>query len=208
MTFEEALNFRHACKIFDENKKISEEDFNKILNAGRLSPSSMGMQPWEFEVITNRDLLDKVKASCWNQIQITTASKVLVLYAKIEDLKAGSAYTKYVVSTRKDKNQKEQEAYLERYNMMIKTNVGESDLDIFNWSRANCYLAAQNLMMQAAILGIDSCPMEGFVKDDLQKTLGIDPKLKQVALVIAFGYRLNDAPQKNRLDSGKIVKFR
>ncbi|EOD5178516.1 nitroreductase family protein [Campylobacter fetus] len=59
MNFKEALNFRHACKVFDENRKIDSADFNDILEAGRLSPSSMGMQPWEFEVIEDKELLKK-----------------------------------------------------------------------------------------------------------------------------------------------------
>ena len=42
----DAFKFRHATKKFDESKKISEEDFNVILESGRLSPSSFGFEPW------------------------------------------------------------------------------------------------------------------------------------------------------------------
>lgn len=51
MDFKEALTFRHACKVFDEYKIIEESDFIDILNAGVLAPSSMGLEPWEFEVV-------------------------------------------------------------------------------------------------------------------------------------------------------------
>jgi len=50
-SFNEAMDFRHACKVFDENKKISERDIIDILEAGRKSPSSFGMEPWKFLVI-------------------------------------------------------------------------------------------------------------------------------------------------------------
>ena len=65
-TFMEAMDFRHACKIFDETKKVSCEDMNYILEAGRKSPSSFGMEPWKFLVITNEDLKEKLKPVCWN----------------------------------------------------------------------------------------------------------------------------------------------
>jgi nitroreductase len=58
-SFNEAMDFRHACKVFDENKKISERDIIDILEAGRKSPSSFGMEPWKFLVIKNEELKAK-----------------------------------------------------------------------------------------------------------------------------------------------------
>ena len=55
-----AFNSRHACKEFDVNKKISAEDFNFILETGRLSPSSFGFEPWKFLVIQNHSLREKI----------------------------------------------------------------------------------------------------------------------------------------------------
>ena len=48
MNYLEILKFRHACKIFDESKKISAGEFDFILEAGRLSPSSTGLEQWDF----------------------------------------------------------------------------------------------------------------------------------------------------------------
>ena len=52
----DAFNFRHATKEFDPAKKISDEDFQFILETGRLSPSSVGYEPWKFLVVENEDL--------------------------------------------------------------------------------------------------------------------------------------------------------
>lgn len=76
--FLEAMRFRHACKIFDENKKIDEDKFLDILESGRLSPSSMGMEPTRFVIIENTQLKEKLRILCWNQVQITSAAKVVV----------------------------------------------------------------------------------------------------------------------------------
>ena len=51
----QAYNFRHACKVFDADKKISDDDFLFILETGRLSPSSFGFEPWKFLVVQNID---------------------------------------------------------------------------------------------------------------------------------------------------------
>jgi len=59
-TFEESLGFRHACKVFDDTKKISDEDIRYILDAGRRAPSSVGMEAWKFLVITNEELKAKL----------------------------------------------------------------------------------------------------------------------------------------------------
>ena len=60
-TIIDAFNFRHATKQFDPEKIIPKEDFETILEAGRLSPSSLGLEPWKFVVVQNKVLRDKLK---------------------------------------------------------------------------------------------------------------------------------------------------
>ncbi len=86
-TFEDAMNFRHACKVFDDTKKITDEDINYILEAGRKSPSSFGMEPWKFLVITNEELKAKIRPACWNQIQVTSCSHLILVLAAIDAVK-------------------------------------------------------------------------------------------------------------------------
>jgi len=79
--FSEAMAFRHACKIFDESKKISDEKMHYILEAGRTSPSSFGMEAWKFLVVMNEELKAKIRLLCWNQPQITTCSHLVIVLA-------------------------------------------------------------------------------------------------------------------------------
>ena len=88
--FMEAMNFRHACKVFDDTKKISDEDITYILEAGRKSPSSFGQEGWKFLVITNENLKGKIRPFCWDQKQITTCSHLVIILAAIEDNLTGS----------------------------------------------------------------------------------------------------------------------
>jgi len=70
--FTKAMHFRHACKIFDENQKINDEEMRYILEAGHTSPSSFGMEGWKFLVITNEALKAKLRPVCWDQVQVTS----------------------------------------------------------------------------------------------------------------------------------------
>lgn len=207
MTFKDTLNFRHACKIFDENKKISQSDFDEILQAARLSPSSLGLEHWEIWLINNRNLRQKLKEICLNQAQITTASHLLVIFAKIADLKIGSKYIENMISRRMDKNSSQHSAYLSKTNQLL-TNFGQSELEIFAWSKAQCFLAAQNMMSMAASLGIDSCPIEGWSDENaLNLALKNDKSQKRIALILTFGYRINEPKPKIRRNLDEFVKI-
>lgn len=206
MTFNEALDFRHACKIFDENKKISDSDFNEILRAGIMAPSSMGMEHWEFEVISDKNLREKMRLACWNQPQITTCSHLVVIYAKISDLHPESDYVKKQIARRTDKTEAERENYKKMYASNVYGRYKNLD-EVFGWSKSNCFLAAQNMMVCAAMKGIDSCPIEGFVREDLDAVLGVDERRK-VALILPFGYRIKEAQTKFRRNLSEVVKYR
>ena len=60
------LNFRHACKEFNNQKSISKEDLDVILEGGRLAPSSVGIEPWHFIVVEKKSLRDQLsKVMLW-----------------------------------------------------------------------------------------------------------------------------------------------
>lgn len=94
----DAFNFRFACKDFNPNKKISDEDFAFILETGRLSPSSFGFEPWKFIVVQNMELRERLKEYAPGvQHQLPTASHfVLLLSRKADDLMPNSDYINYI----------------------------------------------------------------------------------------------------------------
>ena len=197
MTFGDVLALRHACKIFDENRAISDSEWAQILEAGRLAPSSLGLEPWEFELIEDKNLREKLRGACWGQAQITSASKLLIIYAKISDLSPNSDYILCMVSRRMDKNSDAHKAYMGAINSVLE-QVGFAPNLVFGWAKAQCFLSAMNMMNAAAFLGIDSCPIEGYVERDVNQILGINPDVKRVALILLFGYRIKEQKPKIR----------
>lgn len=204
MNYLEILKFRHACKIFDESKKIGAGEFDFILEAGRLSPSSTGLEQWDFLVVQNKELREKIKAVSWNQVQITSCSHLVVILAKIKEVKVGSSYIDKMIARRADKNI---EAIAERQKFFLLSNFKNDDELTFQWSHEQCMIAATNMMNAAASLGIDSCPIEGFDRHALNEILGLDESEKRVAILVPFGYRLNPQPEKLRRQRAEVVTW-
>ncbi len=204
-SFSEALDFRHACKVFDEVKKISDEDLAFILEAGRKSPSSFGMELWKFLVITNEELKANIRPHCWNQPQITTCSHLIVILCHIGGARVGEGIVESRIK-RGNRSEEKQQSYLKLYASHLKDTLS-IDEKTYSWTARQTYLAAQNMMMAAAIRGIDSCPIEGFDKQKVEEILGLDTKQMQLALILPFGYRIKPQSPQIREPISSIVEF-
>jgi nitroreductase len=84
MSFLSQLNWRYATKSFDVTRKVSDADLDMILEAMRLTPTSFGMQPYHFYIVSNQDIKDKIQAAAWNQSQIGTSSHLIVFVARTD----------------------------------------------------------------------------------------------------------------------------
>lgn len=208
-----AYQFRHACKSFDTNKKISDEDFHFILETGRLSPSSFGFEPWKFVVIQDAALRGKLRpVSGGAQGQLPTASHIVIILAR-KGLKHDSAY---VIKMMKEiQHMPDEVAQLVSgfYKLFVETDLENNDRLIFEWASKQTYIAMGNMMTAAAQIGFDSCPIEGFdqkqVTSILQKEGIINGNDFGVACMVAFGYRQDDPKRpKARQTLEEIVEWR
>lgn len=204
-SFMEIMDFRHACKVFDESKKISAEDMRFILEVGRKSPSSFGMEAWKFLVITNDALKAKLKPLCWDQAQITSCSHLVIILAGIESVKVESGEVEKRFA-RREMPQEKLDMYMGLYANHLKETLS-SDANIYQWTSKQTYIAAANMMSAAASIGIDSCPIEGFEKERVEELLELDTTKFQVAMVLPFGYRINPQSTQNRLAFDAVVEF-
>ena len=204
-TFQEAMDFRHACKVFDETKKISEKDMKYILEAGRKSPSSFGMEAWKFIVITNEELKEKLKPACWDQGQVTSCSHLLIILTGIDSVKPKSGKVRKRFA-RREMPQETLDFYMGLYESHLE-NILSSDDNIEAWTAKQSYIALGNMMTAGAILGIDSCPIEGFDQQKIEEILDLDPSKYRLSVVVPFGYRLNEQSSQLRLDFDEVVEY-
>ncbi len=203
--FLNVMDFRHACKVFDDTKKIPEEQLNYILEVARKSPSSFGMEPWKFLVIQNQEMKEKIKPVCWDQLQITTCSDLVIILARIEDVKVESGIP-LKRFTRRPMPKEKVDFYIQLYAEHLKDTLS-TDENIYSWTSKQCYIAIGNMMTAAAAIGIDSCPIEGFEKEKLEKILQLDTTKYQVAMLLPFGYRINEQSSQLRLTFNEVVEF-
>lgn len=208
-----AFRFRHATKVYDETKIISDEDFNYILEAGRLSPSSLGSEPWKFLVIQSPAMRDKLMPVCPGAVEkLRTASHFVILLAR-----KGVRYdSDYLISQMKDIQQMPVgmiETVSGHYkNFQELNNILDTERSLFDWSSKQTYIALGNMLTAAAMIGVDSTPMEGFNADALEKVLADEGLLEDgeftPSVLAAFGYRQEDpARPKTRRSLEDVVKW-
>ncbi len=194
------LQFRHACKLFEEQRPLARADLDFVLEAGRLAPSSLGLEPWRFLVIEDRALRRHLRPSCWNQVQITSAGAVIVILALTAELKPETGYAQRMLR-RLVASQAELDEAMQIYQ-------GITRGDLVAWSVAQCHIAAAQMMLAAAAIGIDSCPMGGFEPEAVAEVLAIDRTRFEVALLLALGYRAQKQPPRHRLPLSELVEYR
>ncbi|HKQ48284.1 MAG TPA: NAD(P)H-dependent oxidoreductase [Phycisphaerae bacterium] len=184
------LQWRYAVKKFDPTRKISPEDWRTLEQALVLTPSSFGLQPWRFVVVTDQRVKDQLVAASWNQRQVADASHVVV-FAIRRNLSADDIdrYLSRVAAVRG--------VGLDALDGFRKMMVGSlttprAGFDVNDWSARQVYIALGHFMFSAAMLGIDTCPMEGIEPAQYDEILRL-PKDGYAAQVVATaGYRAAD----------------
>lgn len=211
----DAFNFRHACKSFNATRKISAEDFDLILEAGRLSPSSFGFEPWKFLVIQNPQLREKIKTVSWGaQGQLPTASHFVVILARREN--SMHYESEYILDHMRNVKQLPEDVVdmISEFYRDFQTRdfrLTESPRTMFDWACKQTYIALGNMMSVAALMGIDSCPIEGFDREKLEPLMEqeglMDTNELGVSVMVAFGYREKDPFPKTRHSKEAVVKW-
>ncbi len=218
----EAYNFRHATKVFNPDKKISDGEFETILETGRLSPSSFGMEPWQLLVIQSPEKRELFREFTWGANgatngtagQLGTASHFCIFLVHTgSTMTHHSDYIERHLKNVKQLPDDVVDIYGNFYQKFQEHDFHISgDRQITDWSARQAYIALGNMMTTAALMGIDSCPIEGFEMDKtidvLDKHFGIDPHNYKPAVMLAFGYRA-DGPMfpKTRRDMKDIVSW-
>ncbi|MBC2705726.1 MAG: NAD(P)H-dependent oxidoreductase [Desulfobacula sp.] len=200
-----ALNFRHACKLFDPDKKISKEHMDMIVTAAHLSPTSFGLEAWKFLVISSDVVKKTLRPACWNQPQITDASHVIVILSNPSLADPSKEYIR-LNSERRGLPEDAVKVYIEKYKNHMETQVFPR-MSAYAWCSKQCYIGLANIMTTAASEGIDSCPIEGFEKELVEKALNIDTNQYEVAVVVALGYRTKEQPERRRHPMESVVEY-
>lgn len=183
MSFLSNLEWRYAAKKFDTTKKVSDADLEKITEAIRLTPTSFGMQPYHFYIVTNQEKKDAIQAAAWNQSQVGTSSHLIVMCARNDLLAVKDEYFDAMSG-----GNAEVRASLKGFEDMVTGFIPHSSPE---WAKKQVYIAQGFALAACAELQIDSCPMEGFDAAKVHEILGLPSNL-DVAVMLPIGYRAVD----------------
>ncbi len=189
MSLIENLNWRHAVKAYDPEKKVSQEDLNKILEAARLAPTSSGLQPFRVIVVENQELKNKMVKGALNPEVMRDSSHVLVFAAwdSYSNEKIDKVYD-YTTDER-DLPRGRFGSYTDKIKELYGAQTPEQH---FAHTARQTYIALGLTMAQAAELKVDSTPAEGFSNEVVDEILGLkELGLKSVSLLY-LGYRDQD----------------
>jgi nitroreductase len=196
-SIQEAFTWRYATKRFDPTKKIPSADWSVLERSLQMAPSSFGLQPWHFVVISNPELRAKLQPHSWNQPQITEASHLVVLAAKT------SVDTPYIDSflnqlcAERGVPAENLSAYRQ---LMIDFTASLTKVDgIESWATHQVYIALGSLLSTAALLKIDACPLEGIDPNQYNALLNLPAQGYSAKVACALGYRsASDAASSNK----------
>jgi nitroreductase len=203
-----ALNWRYAAKVFDATKKIPANVWHTLEQSLVLTPTSYGLQPYRFMVINDPAKRVELLAHSWHQKQVVDASHLVVftarttvsetdvnkLIARISDVRKISADS------------------LKTYRHMMLGDVvnGPRGQTAHEWATRQAYIALGNLMTCAAVLGVDTCPMEGLNPNEYDRVLGLAGSGYATVVACALGYRASNdkyaALPKVRYETEDVVK--
>jgi nitroreductase len=182
-----ALNWRYATKFFDATKKIPTDVWKTLEQALVLTPTSYGLQPYKFLVISNPAKRAELLPHSWGQKQVVDASHFVVFTARTEMKEAD---VDKLIQRTKEVRKPPEGAFNPYRDMMLGDVVnGPRGKTAHEWAARQAYIALGNLMTCAAILGIDACPMEGLVPAEYDKVLKLAGSGYATVVACALGYR-------------------
>lgn len=197
-----ALHWRYATKKFDPAKKIPATEWHALEQALVLSPSSAGLQPWKFFIITDPAMKARLRPAAHDQAQVTDCSHFVVFTVR-QDL--GHEHVDRHIGRMAEVRGLTTES-LGKFRQMVTGNLDqartEERLDV--WQAHQVYIALGQFMAGAALLGVDTCPMEGFEPKKFDEILGLKGTGFASVVCCAAGYRAAD----DKYATTKKVRFK
>lgn len=203
----DTLKWRYATKVFDASKTIPAETWDALEQSLILTPSSFGLQPWKFIIVTDPAVKAQLLPHSWNQQQVVDCSHMVVLAAQspITD-KELDAFIDLTHQTRGGEKES-----LQFYRDMMGGFVANmDDAQLLTWAKNQVYIALGQLMTSAAALDVDACPMEGINPAEYDKVLNLEGTGYYTTVACPLGYRSDQdkyaSAAKVRYSSEQVVQ--
>lgn len=183
----EALHWRYATKQFDSGRPIDDAVWAALEESLVLAPSSFGLQPWKFFVVEDKSLRAELRKASWNQPQIADAAKLVVLAGR-RSLDAADV-ERYFARQHELRGTTDEMVAGYRRVILHFLDHGWAAPDLGAWNTRQVYLALGQFMAAAALLGVDTCPMEGIDMAAYDRLLGLEGSPYTTRVACTAGHR-------------------
>ena len=184
------LNWRYATKKFDPAKTISHSDWAALEQALILTPTSYGLQPYKFLILTNPALRAQLVPASWGQTQPVDCSHYVVFAARAQNTEAD--VDRYIARMAEVRGAAPEALAGFKKVLMGDVVHGARGQAALEWAARQAYIALGNFMTSAALVGVDTCPMEGFEPAKYDEILGLPAQGFRAVVACAAGYRAAD----------------
>ena len=185
---------RYATKKFDPARRISDEDWAALVEVGRLAPSSLGFEPWKMLLLNNKEMKQDLKSMAWGAVSMLDGASHFVIYLARKGVNYETPYIEKLMQEVRHRSYDPDSAYAHRIKSFQESDAKLNDeRSLFDWASKQTYIQMTNMMNAAVLMGMDSCPIEGFDKDKVEAYLEekgvLDTSEFGVSVMCAFGYR-------------------
>ncbi len=205
----ESLQFRYATKKFDADRKIPADIWSVLEQALLLAPSSFGLQPWKFLVIDDPALRAELAKKSWGQSQVTDASHLVVFTTRTDVTEAD---VDRFMSSLTEIQGRSPESLSGYRNVITGFAANMTPEARHAWNVRQTYIALGQFMASAAVLGIDTCPLEGLEPAGYDEVLGLTGSGYATSVACAAGYRSPEdkyaSTPKARFPLAEIIEHR
>lgn len=202
---------RYATKKFDPTRCISDEDWATLVEVGRLAPSSLGFEPWKMLLLNNEGMKQDLKSMAWGAVSMLDGASHFVVYLARKGVNYETAYIEKLMQEVRHRSYDPNSAYAHRIKSFQESDAHLNDeRSLFDWASKQTYIQMANMMNAAVLMGIDSCPIEGYDKAKVEAYLEekgvLDTSEFGVSVMCAFGYRDEDIKPKVRWNTESIYE--
>ena len=202
---------RYATKKFDPTCHISDEDWEALVEVGRLAPSSLGFEPWKMLLLNNEVMKQDLKSMAWGAVSMLDGASHFVIYLARKGVNYETAYIEKLMQEVRHRNYNPNSAYAHRIKSFQESDAQLNDeRSLFDWASKQTYIQMANMMNAAVLMGMDSCPIEGYDKAKVEAYLEekgvLDTSVFGVSVMCAFGYRDEDIKPKVRWNTESIYE--
>ena len=202
---------RYATKKFDPTRRISDEDWAALVEVGRLAPSSLGFEPWKLLLLNNEGMKQDLKSMAWGAVSMLDGASHFVIYLARKGVNYETAYIEKLMQEVRHRSYDPNSAYAHRIKSFQESDAQLNDeRSLFDWASKQTYIQMANMMNAAVLMGIDSCPIEGYDKAEVEAYLEekgvLDTSEFGVSVMCAFGYRDEEIKPKVRWNTESIYE--